>query len=393
LGGVSSRGPYLLRVVEAENANLVAGPRLRKRLRLRVVPGGHAPQPRPRNHHRRREFKVARVAFRFLNRAEVQGLLPSTQILLEVIERGLLAHGAGEVVLPPKSHIHLDDRFNGHFNILPGFVAPVEAAGVKVVGDYVDNYKAGLPSEVAMLTLYDPATGVPRCLMDATLLTWLRTGAVTGVGAKYLARPNSSVVAHLGARGSALSNLTALAALFPLREVRITSKRRETRERLAAEVRQTLGLDARPMDSAEEAVRGADIVVEATRLERPEVLIRDVWLAPGALLVTYGWVMALDPELPFRVDKLVVDDWAQCQHGGQLHPLIASGALRREHVHAEIGEIVHGAHVGRIDPAERIIFWHRGFAISDIVLGAWIHAQAEAKGVGTMLTLWDGPDE
>jgi len=336
---------------------------------------------------------VARVAFRFLNRAEVQDLLPSTQTLLEVIERGLLAHGAGEVVLPPKSHIHLDDRFNGHFNILPGFVAPAAAAGVKVVGDYVDNYKVGLPSEVAMLTLYDPATGVPRCLMDATLLTWLRTGAVTGIGAKYLARPNSSVVAHLGARGSALSNLTALAALFPLREVRITSKRRETRERLAAEVRQTLGLDARPMDSSEEAVRGADIVVEATRLERPEVLVRDAWLEPGALLVTYGWVMAVDPALPLRVDKLVVDDWAQCQHGGQLHPLIASGALRREHVHAEIGEIVHGTRVGRADPGERIIFWHRGFAISDIVLGAWIHAQAEAKGVGAMLTLWDGPDE
>jgi len=140
-------------------------------------------------------------------------------------------------------------------------------------------------------------------------------------------------------------------------------------------------------------VRGADIVVEATRLERPEILVHESWLGPGALLVTYGWVMAIDPALPFRADKLVVDDWAQCQQGGQLHPLISSGALRREHVHAEIGEIVHGTHVGRADPAERIIFWHRGFAISDIVLGAWIHAQAEAKGVGTMLTLWDGPDE
>jgi ornithine cyclodeaminase/alanine dehydrogenase-like protein (mu-crystallin family) len=336
---------------------------------------------------------VARVAFRFLNRAEVQSLLPSTATLLEIIERGLLAHGAGEVVLPPKSHIRLDDRFNGHFNVLPGFVAPAGAAGVKVVGDYVDNYRVGLPSEVAMLTLYDPATGVPRCLMDATVLTWLRTGAVTGIGAKYLARPNSSVVAHLGARGTALGNLTALAALFPLREVRITSKRPESRQRLAAEVRLTLGIEARPVDSTEEALRGADIVVEATRLERPQVLVREPWLEPGALLVTYGWVMAIDPELPFRANKLVVDDWAQCQHGGQLHPLIARGALRREHVHAEIGEIVHGTHMGRADPGERIIFWHRGFAISDIVLGAWIHAQAEAKGVGTMLTLWDGPDE
>ena len=323
----------------------------------------------------------------------MQSLLPSKEALIEVVERGLRAHGAGEVVLPPKSHIHLDERFNGHFNILPGFVAPAGAAGVKVVGDYVDNYRVGLPSEVALLTLYDPATGVPRCLMDATVLTWLRTGAVTGIGAKYLARPDSSVVAHLGARGTALSNLTALAALFPLREARIASRRPESRERLAAQVRETLGLAARAVDSAEDAVRGADIVVEATRLERPEVLVRESWLGPGALLVTYGWVMAIDPDLPFQVEKLVVDDWAQCQHGGQLHPLIASGALRREHVHAEIGEIVHGTRVGRTDPRERAIFWHRGFAISDIVLGAWIHEQAEAKGVGTMLTLWDGPDE
>src|SRR5262245_66431070 len=104
-----------------------------------------------------------------------------------------------------------------------------------------------------MLARYDPAPGGPRCLRRATVLTWLRTGAVTGIGAKYLARPDSSVVAHLGARGSAMGNLTALAALFPLREVRITSKRRESRERFAAEVRQNLGLDARAVESEEEA--------------------------------------------------------------------------------------------------------------------------------------------
>src|SRR5262249_56349475 len=135
-----------------------------------------------------------------------------------------------------------------------------------------------------------------------------------------------------------------------------------------------------------EAVGGADSVVGATGLERPEVVVRDAWLAPGALLVTYGWVMAVDPALPFRVSKLVVDDWAQCQLGGQLHPLIASGALRREHVHAEIGEIVHGARRGRESAEERIIFWHRGFAISDIVLGASIHPQPHATAVRTTLT-------
>jgi alanine dehydrogenase len=336
---------------------------------------------------------VSSVSFRFLSRAEVASLLPPTPALLDVVEGGLRAHGAKQVVLPPKSHIHLDDRFNGHFNVLPGYVEPVGAAGVKVVGDYVDNWRVGLPSEVALLTLYDPATGAPRALMDATLLTWLRTGAVTGVGAKYLARPDSSVVGHLGARGSALANLTALAALFPLREIRITSRRRESRERLAAEVRRTLGIEARAVDTAEETVVGADIVVEATRLERPEVLVRDAWLKPGALLVTYGWVLAIDPALPRRVAKLVVDDWEQCQRGGQLHSLIASGELTRDHVHAEIGTIVTGDAPGRTDPDERIVFWHRGFAVSDIVVGMAVLEAAEAKGVGTMLTLWEGLPE
>lgn len=336
---------------------------------------------------------MARVAFRFLNRHEVESLLPPTQTLLDVVAEGLRAHGAGEVVLPPKSHIQLDDRFNGHFNILPGYVGPVGMAGVKVVGDYVDNYRVGLPSEVAMLTLYDPRTGVPRCLMDATVLTWLRTGAVTAVGARHLARPDARVVGHVGARGTALSNLRGLAASFPLTEIRIASKRPESRERLAVEAQAATGVRARAVDTVEEAVAGADIVVEATRLERPEPLIRDAWLAPGALLVTYGWVLALERALPLRMDKLVVDDWAQCCHGGQLHPLIAAGELRREHVHAEIGEIVDGTRPGRERTDERILFWHRGFAISDIVLGSWIFAQAEARGIGTTLTLWEGADE
>jgi alanine dehydrogenase len=79
--------------------------------------------------------------------------------------------------------------------------------------------------------------------------------------------------------------------------------------------------------------------------------------------------------------------------GGALHPLIASGALRDEHIHAEIGQIVSGDRSGRTEDHERILFWHRGFAISDIVLGAWILAEARRKGVGQMLTLWEGLDE
>jgi ornithine cyclodeaminase len=312
-------------------------------------------------------------------------LLPPTGTLLEVVESGLAAHGRGDVVLPPKSHIQLDDRYNGHFNVLFGWVGPIDTAGVKVVGDYVDNYRYGLPSEVAMLTLYDPRTGVPRALMDATDLTTARTGAVTGIGAKHLAPPSPKVIGHVGARGTAYDNLAALAELFDLEEIRITSKRPDTRAALARQVEQTLKIKTRAVTSIEEAVSGADIVIEATRLECPEVLIRDEWLKPNVLLVSYGWVRA--------AGKIVVDDWEQCRKGGQLFPLIEIGELTRVKIHAEIGEIVAGKKPGRTDPNERIVYWHRGFAISDIVLGTHVLQSAEQRGVGRALTLFDQTDE
>ena len=336
---------------------------------------------------------MAKVEFLFLNRHEVEALVPDMATVVDVVEQGLAAHGRRDVVLPPKSHIHLDDRYNGHFNVLPGYAGHIDRAGVKVVGDYVDNWKRGLPSEVALLTLYDPASGVPLCLMDATVSTWLRTGAVTGVGARHLAGRDARIVGHIGARGTAFANIAAIACSRPIEEVRIASARRETREALAARIENELSIRARPVATALEAAEGADIVVEATRLERPEVLLPESTLAPGALLVPYGWVMAVDPAFPTAVQKFVVDDWEQCTKGGTFHSLIESGALDRGDLHAEIGEICAGLRPGRENAAERIVFWHRGFAVSDIVLGHWIHERAVREGVGRTLLLWDGPDE
>ena len=336
---------------------------------------------------------MARVEFRFLNRGEVRALMPTMPEVVEIIETGLAAHGRREVVLPPKSHIQLDDRYNGHFNILVGWAQPNDTAAVKVIGDYVDNYQYGLPSEVAVLTLYDPRKGVPRAIMDATDLTTARTGAVTGAGAGHLAPPKPKIVGHIGARGTAFSNIAAMAGIFDLEEVRINSKRAETREALARKVQNELGIKARAVAEAEEAVRDADIVVEATRLEKPTLLIRDEWLKPNCLLIAYGWVMAIDPKTVKSASKIVVDDWEQCQKGGQLFPMIQSGELTASNIHAEIGEIIAGRKPGRTTPDEKIVFWHRGFAISDIMLGSHILDQAVVQGKGHQLTLFDEPDE
>ncbi len=333
------------------------------------------------------------ISLRFLNRAQVEALAPQPAELIWVVAAGLAAHGRGDVVMPPKAHLRLDHLYDGHFNILSGYVGPIGRAGVKVVGDYVENWRYGLPSELALLTLYDPRTGTPCCIMDATALTWMRTGAVTAAGAMHLARPDASIITHIGARGTAFSNLRMLASQFPLTEIRVCSHRRETRERLAARVQAELGIHTVPMDDIEVAAADADIVVEATRLTEAQTLLPASSLKPGALLVTYGWVRAIDPALPRAADMLVMDDWAQCCLGGQLHDLIVSGELRREHVHAEIGEIVCGAKPGRTLEDQRIVFWHRGFAVSDVMLGDWILRRAEAEGVGTILPLADVAEE
>ena len=156
----------------------------------------------------------------YLNRPDVEALALTDDEILDAVEGGLRAQGLGQTVIEPRVHLRPDEAFRGHFNVLRGYIAPLGLAGVKVVGDYVDNYQRSLPSENGLLTLYDPRTGVPQAVIDAAGLTDMRTGAVTALGARRLARPGSRVLGHIGARGTAYWNVRLLAHLFELDEIR-----------------------------------------------------------------------------------------------------------------------------------------------------------------------------
>jgi ornithine cyclodeaminase len=121
--------------------------------------------------------------------------------------------------------------------------------------------------------------------------------------------------------------------------------------------------------------------------------VEDSWVKPGALIQPYGAVLSVDPQLPFTVDKMVVDDWNQCQKSqyGQFAGMIQAGTLRGEHIYGEIGEIVAGLKPGRKSPQERILFWHKGFAVSDIMLGHLAYQKARQKGIGTLLPYYRQP--
>jgi ornithine cyclodeaminase/alanine dehydrogenase-like protein (mu-crystallin family) len=294
----------------------------------------------------------------------------------------------GEVVLEPRVHLEPGESFRGHWNVLRAFVAPLGAAGVKVVGDFVDNYRHDLPSELGLLTLYDPSTGAPTAIVDAADLTSRRTGALTAVGAKYLARRDARVLGHIGTRGTAFWNVVLLDFLFDFDEIRVTSRRRESRDEFGRALELELGKPVRVVATAQEAAEGADIVVEATRLVEPEPVLRTAWIAEGALVVPYGTVSAVELDLLDVMSKVVVDDWSQCKVGGRFGALtlhVERGLLSEDTLHGELADVVVGRKAGRERDDERILFWHRGLATCDVALGTLLLEHAVHRGIGTVL--------
>jgi alanine dehydrogenase len=325
------------------------------------------------------------IELTYLNGADIDALALTDDEILDSIRAVLGAQGRGETVIEPRTHL-FPRGADGHFNVLRG--ATPDRAGVKVVGDYVDNHRLGLPSELALLLLMRPDTGVPVAILDATAITEMRTGAVTAIGAEYLARRDARVLGHVGARGTAYWNVRLLCRVLPeLEEIRVHSRRAESRGAFADRLRDDLERDVRAVDSWEECLSGADVLVEATRLTTPTPLLSTAWVTPGALVIPYGTVSAVELELTDVMDKIVVDDWGQAGVGplGSLRAHVDSGRLSEANLHAELGQIVCGARPGREHADERILFWHRGLSITDIALGQTMLAAAQAQGIGTVL--------
>ncbi len=327
------------------------------------------------------------IHFTWLNGPDIERLAMTDDEILAAVEAGLAAQGRGETVIEPRVHLEPDPDFRGHFNVLRGYVAPMNLAGVKIVGDFVDNWRRGLPSEMALLNLFDPRTGMPVALLDATAITEMRTGAVTAIGARHLARKDSMVLGHVGARGTAWWNVRLLDRLFDFAEIRVHSRRPESREAFARRLSEDLGKNVRAVASWRECLDGADILVEASRLERPEPLFKTEWVKRGAFVVPYGTMSAVELSLTDIMDKLVVDDWGQCKGGklGALRAHVDAGKLSERTLHAELCQIVTGARPGREREDETILLWHRGLSLSDIALGHAMLEKAKRLGIGEKL--------
>lgn len=333
-------------------------------------------------------FKMPKIEITYLNGPDVAALALTNDEILAAVEMALRAQGNREVVIEPRMHLVPESSDKGHFNVLRGYIRPLHVAGVKVVSDFVDNYKQNLPSEMALLNLFDPETGKPLAIIDATAITDMRTGAVTALGAKYLARKNSKVLGHIGARGTSYWNVRLLDHLFNFDEIRVHSRRPESRDAFAARLSKDLGKPVIVTTDWESCVRGADIVVEASRLPAPTPLLKTEWIKPGALVMPYGTMSAVELSLTDIMSKMLVDDWGQCRKGlpyGSLRPHVESDRLGEHNLHAELGQVVAGHKPGRENDTETILFWHRGLSTTDIGLGHAMLTKAAKLGLGQRL--------
>ncbi len=290
-------------------------------------------------------------------------------------------------MIEPRMHLRPDASFGGHFNVLRGYIAPAVTAGIKVVGDFHDNYRLGLPSEFGLLNLFDARTGQPRAVVDATGITEMRTGAVTAIGARYLAPGGAKVLGHIGARGTAYWNVRLLDHLFDFDEIRVHSRRAESREAFAARLENDLGKPIVITTDWQSCLDGADILVEASRLPAPEPLFKTAWIKKGALVIPYGTMSTVEDDITDVMHKIVVDDWGQCLIGpfGCLRRHVDSGRRTRDDIHAELGEICAGRLAGRESDDETCLFWHRGLSTSDIALGIAMLEKADRLGIGHTL--------
>lgn len=327
------------------------------------------------------------ITIRYLSGHDVAALELANDEILDAVEQALRAQGEGRTVIEPRMHLVADPDCGGHFNVLRGYIGPGNNAGVKVVGDFHGNYRLGLPSEFGLLNLFDGRTGQPRAILDATGITEMRTGAVTAIGAKYLAPPRPRVLGHIGARGTAYWNVRLLDHLFDFEEIRVHSRRAGSREAFGERLAADLGKPVRVVDNWRDCLESADILVEASRLEQPEPLLRTRWIRPGALVIPYGTMSTVEDDITDIMHKIVVDDWGQCTVGpfGCLRRHVDSGRITRASIHGELGEICAGRIAGREHDDETCLLWHRGLSTSDIALGVAMLDKAERLGLGMEL--------
>jgi len=302
----------------------------------------------------------------------------------DAVESAFRMKGRGHAQMPPKQYLFMK-KYNGDVRTMPAYLEETDVVAVKVVNSHPKNRKHGLPTVMATIILVDPRTGAPEAIMGGTWITALRTGAAGAVAAKYLARSNPKTVGVVGAGTQARTQLMGLQSVFKtIEEVRVWDLNEKAATKYAEEVAVKYSQSSVcSVKSIEKTVRGADIIVTATPSRKP--LVSAEWVNEGTHINCVGadapGKQELDPAILVK-SKIVVDDWSQSCHGGEINVPLAKGIIRREDVWGDICEIVAGLKQGRTAPEEITVFTSTGLAIQDAATANIAYRKALKQKIG-----------
>jgi ornithine cyclodeaminase len=276
-----------------------------------------------------------------------------------------------------------------YFGVMPAYTPQPARLGAKLVTVFGGNEARGLPSHLATILLLDPDTGALQAILDGRYITEARTAAVSAVSARHLARADAGTLAIVGTGVQARSHLEALSAVRTLTDIRVWSPRPASRERFVGEMAPHAQGRLRATTRAEDAVRGADIVVLVT--SSPTPVVEDAWVAPGAHVISVGACRPdqreMDPALVAQARLYVDSRAAALVESGDVVMGIRDGRFTSAHVAGELGEVVLGRTPGRSTDAEVTVFKSLGMAVEDVVAADLVLRKAIESGGGTELTL------
>jgi ornithine cyclodeaminase len=324
---------------------------------------------------------------------EVAALLPMRECI-DAMADAFRALAIGDAVLPLRQVVSLPGSKN-LLAIMPGQLGVSSrerhrsAVGAKVITVFPGNDATPLDSHLGVVLLFEAEMGRLLAIIDASSVTAIRTGAVSGVATRLLATPDAGDLAILGAGVQAMTHLDAMRCVRPLRRVRVWSRTVDRARRFAEKAGQSFNTRVEVTDSVEACVRGADVICSVTASREP--VLQGRWVADGAHINAVGAALPTARELDSATvarSRLYVDrrESALAEAGDILIPM-EEGAIGSDHIQGELGEVLMGAIPGRESPGEITLFKSLGLAIEDLAAARHIYEKGVALGTGVWVSL------
>ncbi len=289
---------------------------------------------------------------------------------IEAVEHVFKLYGENKVQMPPKVYLTFE---KGDLRSMPAYIPELNLAGVKNVNVHPSN--KGIPTVMATFTLVDTETGFPLAIMDATHITNMRTGAAGAIAAKYLSKEDSKTAGFIGTGIQAETQLQALMITRPgISKIFVFDADKNKSMDFAKKAEELYSINSVIAESIEEVGKNADIIATTTPVRTPIVKATDI--AEGTHINAIGADAEGKQELEsslIKKAKIVIDNWTQASHSGEINVPVSEGVIKREDIYADIGEIASGKKPGRNNPNDITIFDSTGLAVQDLACAAKIY--------------------